>query len=186
MYGYKTAFNTARDKTLLLTLEIQEDGMTNWHRETIVDPMNAIYRASKIKTVKIEDAEGVEYQEAVPAYVPLDGFKYCVGEMVEVEEYIDDPSVTDGPGINFFLSKDAATSHVPGFIKNGTAHVYAHNGSLIADIPVVDGVWQVEDDVDDAPTVAPPAVAPPVEPPQVTLTEISTPAICPPRRCNIM
>src|SRR3989337_245862 len=104
-----TVYKGCRDG-LVVTLEINRNGLNNLERSNVVDPDHAQFRCQSAKVVGIENVLTGETAEM--AISGWDGtFYYRVGDIVEEPNYCTDIEKVCGKGIHFYLTKEPAVFH---------------------------------------------------------------------------
>ena len=128
MLGYKVA-KSLLDKKVIITLEIPEDAITNMKRKDIFNAETAQYRTNKALVIKIEDNDGVTYDEAESLFVDKKKkLKYIVNKEVTSDDFDMNLEDVCAAGIHFFLSKDIAKNYPTPDIYNGLVESYYEDG----------------------------------------------------------
>jgi antitoxin component YwqK of YwqJK toxin-antitoxin module len=127
MLGYKVA-KSLLDKKVIITLEIPEDAFTNMKRKNIFNAATAQHRANKAFVMKIEDNDGVTYDEAESLLMNKKKMKYIVNKEVVPDDFDMNLEDVSAAGIHFFLSKDIAKNYPTPDIYNGLVELYYEDG----------------------------------------------------------
>lgn len=125
--AYKTA-KTKDGKSVVITLEVPEDALTNFHRGSAIVKETAKYRVSKAKVLVIEDEKGKKYSECVSSIYNKKSLIYKVSEVVKVDDYYKDPNTICAPGIHVFLKKRVAELYNKETIEDGVYDSWYPNG----------------------------------------------------------
>lgn len=128
MLGYKVA-KSLLDKKVIITLEIPEDAFTNMKRKNIFNAVTAEHRTNKALVIKIEDNDGITYDEAESLFVDKKKkLKYIVNKEVAPDDFDMNLEDVCAAGIHFFLSKDIAKNYPRPDIYNGLLESYYEDG----------------------------------------------------------
>jgi len=104
---------------LVVTLQINPNGLNNLGRSGVVDRDHATFRCRSAMVVGIENVLTGETAEMATSQFDV-RFCYRVGEMVEEPEYNAVIGIVCGKGIHFFLTEEPAKFHALGPIKDYT------------------------------------------------------------------
>ncbi len=126
MLAYKAAKNS--DTRVLITLEIPEDAITNINHSNIVVKETAKYRANKAKVLKIEDADGKQYNSATSFWDT--SFLYKTGDTIVCKDFDMNLEKFCSTGIHFFLESRCAELYDLPRIQNGIFEEWYETGQL--------------------------------------------------------
>jgi antitoxin component YwqK of YwqJK toxin-antitoxin module len=125
MIGYKVAKNDNSTR-VLITLKIPEDAITNINRSNIVVKETAKHRANKVKVIKIEDADGKQYNSATSFWDT--SFIYKMDDTIVCEDFDMNLEKFCSTGIHFFLTRRCAELYDLLSIENGIFEQWYETG----------------------------------------------------------
>lgn len=147
MIGYKAAIDPLTNNRVIVILEIPANGKNNTNRMDIYDANYARYRCDSAKVISVKDMEtGNELEGAISMFGHSGQKKilYLKNEVVRSDNYNENPEVTFGAGIHFFLSEEPARHLSLKKPINGIYKDWYDNGRISTECLFKDGVLHGE------------------------------------------